>query len=252
MSPPDAPILTGTRLVEIVLRHGRMKPVEIVVLKGGSARGLARVVRLAEETHIPVRWLDVNVMHELTGEPSAEVAAVLGDRETLRTENLLTNNAAPVLVLALEGIEDPHNLGDVLRTALAARVDLVILDQHARAMPRDVLARSSAAASECLPLVFTGDLATELDIFHARGVTTTAAVATGGENLFEAKLPPRLALFVGGEHRGLSRRVLDKCRRRVTIPTTPEVQSLSAASSAAVLLFEAGRQRRRSNGTPLP
>ncbi|KPJ52134.1 MAG: hypothetical protein AMS16_06825 [Planctomycetes bacterium DG_58] len=243
MSPPDAAILTGTRLVEIVLRHGRRKPVEIVVLKEGSARGLSRVVRLAEETRIPVRWLDADVMHEFTGRPSAEIAAVLGEREALRTEDLLTDDAAPALVLVLEGIEDPHNLGDILRTALAARVDLVILDEHAGAMPRDLLARSSAAASECLPLVFTGNLANELDVLHARRVTTTAAVPTGGENLFEARFPERLAPVVGGEHRGLSKRVLDKCRRRVTIPTSPEVQSLSAASSAAVMLFEVVRKR---------
>ena len=249
MTPPEPAILTGLHLVEVVLRHGRARPSEVVVLRGGSSRGLSRLVRLAETSAVPVRWLEPDGMRELTG-GAAEVAAVLARRDAPRLEDVLTDNAGPVLAVVVEGVEDPHNLGDILRTALAAGATLAVLDSHARSMSRDALARSSAAASECLPLVFTDDLAAELDALNARDVTTVATTPSGGEDLFDAALGDRIALVIGGEHRGLSKHILDKCQRHVTIPTSSAVQSLSAAASAAVVLFEAVRRRSGSRRSP--
>ena len=244
MSPPDVTILTGTHLVEAVLRHGRAQPSEIAVLRGGSARGLSRIVKLAQSLGIAVRWLEEDAMRELTGQ-SVEIAAVLAERPEAHAEDVLTDDGAPLFAIAVEGVEDPHNLGDILRTALAAGVDFAIVDQHAANMPREMLARSSAGASECLPLVFTRDLAGELATLSAHGVAVCAATCGDGEDLFQADFPARVAFVVGGEHRGLSKHVLDRCDRHVTIPTSPAVQSLSAAASAAVILFEAARKRMR-------
>ena len=249
MSKPETVILAGTRLVEVVLRHGSCKPEEIVVLRGGSARGLSRLVELAESRDVSVRWVDAEAMRKLapTGAP-AEIAAAMGPREDLALDRAVPPAPAGALLLALAGVEDPHNLGMILRTARAAGAHAVILEERARNMPRDIVARSSAGASECLPLVFTSDLAQTLDELRALSVETVAAACENGENLFHAKLSARLAFVVGGVRRGLGRKVEDACARRVTIPMSGEVQSLSAAAAAAVLLFEMYEDKAKVKG----
>jgi len=243
MSPPDVVILTGAHLVETVLRHGQARPSEIAVLRGGSARGLSRMVGLAESLGITVSWLEEDGMRELAGEP-VEIAAALPNRTEVHSQDMLTDDAAPLFAIAVEGVEDPHNLGDILRTAFAAGVDFAILGPHAATMPRLMLARNSAGASECLPLVFSHDLAEELETLRAHGVAVCAATCDDGENLFEADFPARVAFVVGGEHRGVSKHVLDRCSRHINVPMSRAVQSLSAPASAAVILLEAARRRK--------
>jgi len=239
-------VITGIHLAETLLRCGRTRPEEVSVLRGGSARGLARVVKLAEREGPPVRWVDASTMQELTGNPSTEIALTLAERETLQLEDALPDDGTSALGLVLEGVEDPHNVGEILRTAWAAGVRLAVLEAHAACLARDVLARSSAGASECLPIVFTDDLVGSLGTLDALSVETVAAMPDASERLFDAAFSERVVVVVGGEHRGLSRHVTDACKRHVTIPTTGEVQSLSATSSAAVILFELVRRGGRT------
>jgi 23S rRNA (guanosine2251-2'-O)-methyltransferase len=245
MSICDPVILSGAHLVETVLRHGRTAPRELAVLRGGDANGLARIIRLAESAGVPVRWVERPEMETFAGKESGDLALSLPGRKPLEPDEVVPpGTSEPVLLIVIDGVEDPHNLGMILRTALAANVSGVLLEKHASRLPRDVLARSSAGASECLPLVLTDDLVAALRTLEAKSVTTVATVSTDGENLFLAKLPNRLALVIGGERRGLSRRVLTACRRKVTIPTAQAVESLPAAAGAAILLFEIVRRRR--------
>jgi tRNA G18 (ribose-2'-O)-methylase SpoU len=295
MSLLDPVILSGASIVEAVLRRGVARPEELLVLRGGSSRGLARLASLAEskgvgvriveaaeldhllhvaqpppaagkeKTHPPLVPKDPRGLEGRAGEPHQhvgqsrrvetakssttgegacatpasglrDVALALGKRESAAL-------GIPSFVIALEGIEDPHNLGDVLRSAFAAGADVAVLDSRARAMPRDVVARSSAGASECLPLVFADQLAHALAQLRSLGVEPVAATLEEGDDAFRMKWPARLALVIGGERRGLSRATLDACPRRVTIPMSRGLQSLSAAAGAAVLLFEAARRR---------
>jgi 23S rRNA (guanosine2251-2'-O)-methyltransferase len=244
MSIYDQVILSGASLVETVLRHGRKNARELTVVRGGSASGLARIVRLAESAGVPVRWVERSEMETFAGKESGDLALALAERTPMELDEAVPAGATgPVLLVVIDGVEDPHNLGTILRTALAAGASAVILEKHARDLPRDVLARSSAGASECLALVLADDLALALEALDSKSVTTIAAACAEGEDLFSAKLPERVALVIGGERRGLSRRVLDACRRKVTIPTSGAVQSLPAAAAAAIAIFEIVRRR---------
>ncbi len=129
----------------------------------------------------------------------------------------------------------------MLRSALAAGAGAAVLDAHAREMPRDLVARSSAGASECLAITFADDLAAELNRLRSLGIEPVAAAAEGGDDAFRMKWPAKVALVIGGERRGLSRAVLAACPRRVTVPMSGGLQSLSASAGAAVLLFGAAR-----------
>lgn len=245
MSLCDPIILRGMALVETVLRHGRPGVLELAVVRGGSASGLARVVRLAESAGVPVRWVERAETETAAGEEPVEVALTLAERTPTPLDEAVPAGApGPVLLVVMAGVEDPHNLGTILRTALAAGAAAVVLEKHASNLPRDVVARSSAGASECLPLVLADDLALTLEALEAKSVTTVAAACAEGEDLFSAKLPERIALVIGGERRGISRRVLEACRRTVTIPTAEAVQSLPAAAAAAIAMFEIVRRRR--------
>jgi 23S rRNA (guanosine2251-2'-O)-methyltransferase len=242
MSLIDPVILSGARLVEVALRHGLARPVELVVLRGGSSRGLARLVADAESKRVPVRFVDAA---ELDRMESRDVALALGPRETATLESALSASPARALVLALEGVEDPHNLGAILRAAAAFGANAAVLDRHAREMPRDVVARASAGASECLAIVFADDLSRALDGLRALDVECVAATADDATSAFEMQWPARACLVIGGERRGLSRATLDACPRRVTIPMAPTVDSLPAVVSASALLFAFARQQRQ-------
>ena len=242
MSMAEPVILSGAHLVETVLRHGRARPDELLVLRGGSSKGLSRLATLAESKGVKVRMVDEMAALAGVAHPPSD-AAVPSDVSLALPGREPADLASPSLVLACEGIEDPRNLGDVLRSAFAAGADSAVLDAHAREMPRDVVARSSAGASECLAVAFAEDLPAELARLRSLGVEPVAAVAEEGEDAFRMKWPAKLALVIGGERRGLSGGVLAACPRRVTIPMAKGAQSLSASAGAAVLLFEIARFR---------
>jgi tRNA G18 (ribose-2'-O)-methylase SpoU len=209
---------------------------------GAAARAAGRAGACGSPRGLGERWVERAETETAAGEEPVEVALTLAERTPTPLDEAVPAGApGPVLLVVMAGVEDPHNLGTILRTALAAGAAAVVLEKHASNLPRDVVARSSAGASECLPLVLADDLALTLEVLEAKSVTTVAEACAEGEDLFSAKLPERIALVIGGERRGISRRVLEACRRTVTIPTAEAVQSLPAA---AIAMFEIVRRRR--------
>lgn len=243
MAARKHPVVTGAHLVETLLHFGRTRLAEVLILRGGSARGLARIAGLADTAGVPVRWLDSAGMRKATSEDGPQVAAALAERGTVELESVVPSAPTPASLLVVEGVEDPFNLGMILRTALAAGVSAAVLDEHARAMSREALARSSAGASECLPLVFSEDIPVTIAGLGKFSVTSVAAVPEGGVNLFEARLAERVAIIVGGERRGLSKHLLATVMVKVTIPMSRELESLPAVVGAAVMLYEVLRRR---------
>ena len=243
-NPSD--IITGATLVDMLLRHARPKPKALLVLTGGSSRGLAKIVKLAEYAAVSVRWVERDEMNKLTDDDSVEVAVISGERPIRSLAEVTPAPERSALLLALVGVEDPYNVGMILRTAWAAHVDGVILENHAKELPRNLLARSSAGASECMPIVFCDNMVDSLSELATLGVTTCAADDDGTQSIYTTERPSRIAFVIGGERRGLSRAVASACERSIYIPMAQPVKSLCAVSSAAILLFEQVRRRGKS------
>jgi len=152
------------------------------------------------------------------------------------------SGADPFLVV-LDGIEDPQNLGAIARSAEAAGAHgLVLAERHSAGISPGSL-RASAGALLLLPVAVVPNVARCLEALKAEGVWIAGADVEGGKPYHEASLTGPLALVVGGEARGLHRLVRDRCDFLVTVPLKGKIDSLNASAAAAVVLFEAARQR---------
>jgi 23S rRNA (guanosine2251-2'-O)-methyltransferase len=170
------------------------------------------------------------------------IIALCSEREypKLSKEHIVKNG----FYVMIEGIEDPYNFGYALRSIYAAGVDGVILTGGVRTGSDGILARSSAGASERMPL-FTADPADAVDLFKSKGYKIVSADLPDSVSVYEADLTKPLLLVIGGERRGITRSVLEKSDAIVRLDYgRPFEAALSAASAASILAFEVFRQNR--------
>jgi 23S rRNA (guanosine2251-2'-O)-methyltransferase len=245
-SPHARGALLGRRVVLEALRAGQ--PVSrVLVARGASHLGpLHEIVQEARAQGVIVQTVDRRRLDTLAGGVVHQgVAALVAAAPTVDVEDLLqrarARNEAPFL-MALDGVEDPHNLGAIIRTAEAAGAHGVIIPKRRAAGLSPVVARASAGALAHLPVAQVGNLASALDRLKAAGVWVVGADPSGRERYDEVSLAPPLALVVGSEGRGLHRLVREQCDRVVRIPLRGRVASLNVSVAAALLLFEVARR----------
>jgi 23S rRNA (guanosine2251-2'-O)-methyltransferase len=220
------------------------------LLVARSARGqLAEIVALARGRRIPVQEVDARWLDRIaqSGAPQG-VIALAAARPTVEIDDMLAAARArqeePLLVL-LDGIQDPQNVGAIIRVAEAAGAHGVVLPARRASGLTPAVARASAGAIEHLPVAQVTNLTRTIADLKREGVWVAGA-DPGGEDLYALPLQPPLAVVIGGEGRGLSRLVREACDHRVRIPMAGHVASLNAATAAAVILFEIRRRLRES------
>ena len=158
-------------------------------------------------------------------------------------EVLLGKLADPALVLVLDGVQDPHNLGACLRTADAAGVGLVILPKDGSAGLTPVARRSAAGAAEVMPILFATNLARVLRRLKDSGVWLAGTADGAEKDIYQADLDGPLALVMGSEGKGMRRLTAELCDFLVNIPMQGSVNSLNVSVATGVCLFEIKRQR---------
>jgi 23S rRNA (guanosine2251-2'-O)-methyltransferase len=157
-------------------------------------------------------------------------------------------SGAPPLVVVLDGLQDPHNLGAVIRSADALGAHGVVLPKDRSVGVTAAVARASAGAVEHVPVARVTNLSRALEELKAGGLWVAAADPEGDQVLWEARLDGPLALVIGAEGAGVRPGVLKHCDLRLRIPMGGQVGSLNASVSAALVLYEAARQRGRPGG----
>ena len=145
--------------------------------------------------------------------------------------------------LLLDGVQDPGNVGSMLRSAAAAGVARVLLSKHCAFAWSPKVLRAGQGAHFCLDIHEDVDLPAWARAYRATGAEVVATVAAGGTSLFAAPLADRVALAIGNEGAGLSAELAAQATQRVTIPMPGGIESLNAAAAAAICLFECVRQR---------
>ncbi len=245
--PPGQAPLLGRRPVLEALRAGR--PISrILVSKTARERGpLDEILREARARQIPVQTVDHRRLDALgRGIPHQGVGALGAVAALVELEDLLDRarerGEAPFL-LALDGVEDPQNLGAVIRTAEAAGAHGVVIPRRRASGLSPAVARAAAGATAYLPVAGVGNVVAALERLKAAGVWVVGADPAGSERYDAGALVPPIALVVGSEGRGLHRLVRDRCDRIVRIPLRGRVQSLNVSVAAALLLYEVGRHR---------
>jgi 23S rRNA (guanosine2251-2'-O)-methyltransferase len=233
-------IIYGINPVLEALRAGRVRLLRI------GARHDARLlelVRLAEREHVAVLRVSASALERASsGRPHQGVVAELEVQAPLGVADLLATGHPP-LVVVMDGIEDPHNFGAILRTVDAAGADGVVR-QTRRAAPLDgATARVSAGAVSHVKIADVVNIARALEELKAAGVWTVGLVADAKVSYEQADLTLPTALVVGAEGTGLRRLVRERCDWLVSIPMKGRVHSLNVSVAAGIVLFEAVRQR---------
>jgi len=209
-------------------------------LDGLKEQAVASGVALQMQTRAELDALIPGARHQ--GVIAVVRAAALERREKTLPE-FLDALHEPALLLVLDGVQDPHNLGACLRTADAAGV-------HALIMPRDrasgitpVVHKVACGAVESVPIFAVTNLARTLRVLRDAGLWIYGASGEAGEGLYDSELTGPVALVLGGEGKGLRRLTREYCDHLLAIPMAGQVESLNVSVAAGVLLFEARRQR---------
>jgi len=242
-----APVAYGIHAVRVLLTRHPQRVRRVLLAGGRDAGRLAEIRTLAQRADVQVAAADDALLAKLAeGERHQGVVAELlpraGDPETQLEEALEAAGAAPLL-LVLDGVQDPHNLGACLRSADAAGVAAVIVPRDRAAGLTPVVRKVAAGAAETVPLVPVVNLARTLRDLKERGVWLVGTDDAADKTLYDADLQGPLALVMGSEGEGMRRLTRECCDQLVSIPMAGAVESLNVSVAAGVALFEAVRQR---------
>jgi len=156
---------------------------------------------------------------------------------------LVQGKKTPCFILILENIEDPHNFGALIRTALCAGVDYILIPKDRSAGPSSTVSRSSAGAMEHADIYYITNTASILRALKKKGVWISGLDSDGNTSLFSADLTGNIAIVIGGEHKGIRPLVKKECDFLLSIPNKGDINSLNASVAGGIAMYEALRQR---------
>jgi 23S rRNA (guanosine2251-2'-O)-methyltransferase len=239
-------VLAGFHAVGARLRHA---PQTIEAVYVDAQRRDARMVELqrrAAEAHVRVVAVDAGRLRGLAGPaPHQGVVAVAGEvAQGLTLDDVLAKIDARSMLLLLDSVTDPRNLGACLRVADAAGVQAVIVPRDRSVGLTPAALKAAAGAAETVPLVAVINLARTIDELQDAGVRVVGAAGDAAQSLYELELTGPLAWVLGAEGTGLRRLTRERCDLLVRIPLHGSVDSLNVSVAAGICLFESLRQRR--------
>lgn len=237
-------VIYGIHAVEEALAAGR--PLErLLVGKGRGGRRVQQLIEAARRASIPVRFVERAELDRLVGSPDHQgVAAVAGAKRYADLEDVIAQARHPALFLLLDGVEDPRNLGALLRTAYCAGVDGVVLPERRAAGITPTAEKVSAGASEHLVVARVTNLNRAMERLKEAGCWLVGLDERGPQAFTEVDLTGPVGLVLGGEGKGLHQKIREKCDFLVAIPTAGAITSLNVSVAAGIVLYEARRQRR--------
>jgi 23S rRNA (guanosine2251-2'-O)-methyltransferase len=238
-------VIAGRHPVEEAFVAGR--PALRLLVTPGRRDALERLVLHATTLRIPVVEIEGGSLTAVTGFDGHQgVALVVAARSSAAVADVLARaieRDEPSFVLALDSLEDPQNVGTLLRSAEAAGVHGVVFPTRRQAPLSPAAVKASAGATEHLLLAPVDDLPGTLADLHARGLRVVGTDAGASLTYRDADLRGPLALVIGSEGRGLAPAVRRRCDLLVRIPMRGRIESLNAAVAGSILLFESAAQR---------
>ena len=237
-------LIIGRNPVTEAIKSGRS--IDKILMQKDAEGSAKKIASMAREAGLQIQYVDKIVLDKTCpGRPHQGVAAYAAAKEYADLDDIFAAAEAkgedPLIVL-LDGLEDPHNLGAVLRSCDGAGAHGVVIPARRAVGLTETVAKASAGAIEYVPVVKVTNLGQCIDKLKERGVWI-AAVDMDGENYSDAKLTGPLALVIGGEGQGVSQIARSKADYIVSIPMKGRVNSLNASNAAAILLYEVDRQR---------
>jgi 23S rRNA (guanosine2251-2'-O)-methyltransferase len=242
----DNEFRAGRRPVLEILR-ARQPINKIVLTRGVRDDSLREIWKLAREQGVPIVEADKAYLDRQAGSVNHQgVLAWVAPKDYVEVEDLLEVarlKGEPPWLVALDGLEDPQNLGSILRTVEGVGAHGVIITKRRSVQLNATVARTSAGAVDLVPVARVANLAQTLVMLKSQGCWVVGACGEAERLYNEADLSGGLVLVIGGEGKGLSRLVQEKCDFLVKLPMAGQINSLNASVATGVVLYEVLRQR---------
>ena len=237
------PILSGIHPVAEALKTGR--PLDrLLVAQGAGGPRLQEIIDLARRASVQVRFESRAALDRLAGSSAHQGVVALGAAKPYAD---LDAAASSKLVVVLDGVEDPHNLGAIVRTAHAAGAGSIVIPERRAAGVTDVVAKAAAGALEHLPIVRVTNVNRAMEDLKKRGFWIYGLDERGTETYDQVQFATPTALVFGGEGAGLHEQVRRHCDALVRIPMAGKISSLNVSVAAGVVLFEWKRRMGRAS-----
>ncbi len=243
-------IVFGMHAVRTLLQRRPERASVLMLQKGREDARTGELLRLAQAAGIPAQWRELRELDRLAGNERHQGACLqvrtMGALGEGALDELLDRGTAPALLLVLDGVQDPHNLGACLRTADAVGATAVIVPRDRAAGLSPTVRKVASGAAETMPLIQVVNLARTLRWLKERDIWIVGTDDQASQTLYQAPLHGPLALVLGAEGLGLRRLTREQCDVLVGIPMRGVVESLNVSVAAGVMLYEAVRQRAAS------
>ena len=239
--------IVGINPVEGALSNDATRVREVLVENGQRNPRVHELAEQAKALNIPVHHRPREQLEKLAGAARHQGVAALYEAPPMGHENdlaaLLERDGSATLILVLDGVTDPHNLGACLRSAAAAKVTAVIVPKDRAVGLTPVVRRASAGGADRVPLVAVTNLARTLRELKEAGVWVTGLAGETEQSLYGVDLKGPVALVLGSEGEGMRRLTRETCDFVAKIPMPGAMESLNVSVATGVVLFEALRQR---------
>jgi 23S rRNA (guanosine2251-2'-O)-methyltransferase len=244
-------IIFGIHPVQEALRSGTTFE-RLYISEGRRGKPLSDILHLAKTRNVDVRFEPWERLNTRVGKKDSHqgVVALLAAYDYVEFEDVLARAQhadSPFFLLLLDQIQDPHNLGAMLRSAECAGVQGVILTKHKASGVTPTAIKVSAGATSYLPVCRVTNLGRAIDDLKEAGVWVVGTSDKAAERYTDVDLTIPIAIVIGNEEKGLRRLVAEKCDLLVSIPLHGRISSLNASVAAGILLFEVCRQRQETN-----
>ena len=239
-------VLIGRNAVTEALRAGR--GINKILLADGDREGqVSEITALAKERGIILQFVERSKIESIAGGLRHQgVLAYVAPVAYAELEDILAKAEAagePPFLLLLDELEDPHNLGALLRTADATGVHGVLIPKRRSVPLTATVAKTSAGAVEYVPVARIGNISQTLKALKEKGFWVAGADMDGSQNYYEADLTGPLVLVVGSEGKGMGRLTKEQCDFIVKMPMVGKINSLNASVAGSILMYESMRQR---------
>jgi len=225
-------------------RGGRAEKIWVAFGRSGTA--VQRILEQAKQQKTPVSFKDRASLDAKAGTAKHQgILALVSGIETLELDPFLRKlpKEKRRFLALLDEVQDPHNLGAILRTACASGVEGVLLPKHRTSPLTPAAVKTSAGAAEWVPLVRVGNAAEALRRIREEGIFVVGADASAGNEIYEQDFRQDVCVVIGGEGKGLRPVLKKNCDALVSIPMIGPIDSLNASVAAGILFYEVVRQR---------
>ena len=244
----DAPenMLEGRNAVTEALSAGRTID-KLFVADGDTDRALARICAMVKQAGAVVVPTDRRKLDYMSATGAHQgVIAMVAAHDYASIDDILKkaqDAGEPPLIVICDELSDPHNLGAIIRTAECAGAHGIIIPKRRSVGLTAVVGKASAGALEYMPVARVSNITAAIDTLKKAGVWVYGTAAEGDTTLYKADLKSAAAIVIGNEGEGMSRLVSERCDFKVSIPMKGSISSLNASAAAAIMLYEAVRQR---------